>query len=306
MSRKEAVIRLALILLTISFLSAPICSLGQEDSQPKARLIRSRFGGGDVGHYTQEVALIFGDYKNDPDVLAAIRICSKDPMPLALNTAGASPFLMEHYLTDFYNYSRERILFLRSEDCLSSEPAPVITESWLVPKGAVLPSSIESVKSCQVSLESVPEETEKDEDINNASEYLAALRVFAEKLKSRPEAVGIAVGGYFVDTSTRVNARRYNRARAVMRQRLGEAQRFLEQAGLPHDRYFTRVHPWVTLCYPESCNPQPKFPKLRIIEIRKACEVKTTAASNNSFNRSANSAAFIARLECLMRFVAPG
>ena len=58
-----------------------------------------------------------------------------------------------------------------------------------------------------------------------------------------------------------------------MRQRLGEAQRFFVKAGLPQNRYFTRVHPWVTLCYPESCNPQPKYPQLRIIELRKGCAV---------------------------------
>lgn len=128
--------RLTLVLLTVVLVSLPAYLLGQENSQPKARLIRSRFSGGDVSHYTQEVALIFGDHKDDPNVLAAIRICSKDPLPLALNTAGANPFLIESYLTDFYDYSRERIIFLRSEDCLGSESAPAITESWLVPKGA--------------------------------------------------------------------------------------------------------------------------------------------------------------------------
>jgi len=43
--------RLTLILLIVVLVS-PMCLLGQEGSQAQAWLIRSRFGGGDVGHYT--------------------------------------------------------------------------------------------------------------------------------------------------------------------------------------------------------------------------------------------------------------
>lgn len=264
--------RLISALLSIIF-STLVFSLGQENTQPSAWLIRSRFGGGDVPHYTQEVALIFGDHRDDPGVRAAIRICSRDPLPLALNTAAASPFLMERYLTEFYGYSRARILFLRAEDCLGSQPAPAITESWLVPRGAELPASVELVSSCQISLEFVPQDTQRDEAINNAREYRTALQEFAEKLKSRPGAVGIVLAGYYVEAGDRLTWPQYRRPRSLMGQRVREARNVLTRLGLPQDRYFTRVHPWVTNCG-RGCDfsEQPRYPQLRIIEIKRSCE----------------------------------
>jgi len=64
-------------------------------------------------------------------------------MPLALSIAAMNPFIVARALNQGYNFSLERILFLRSEDCLGSDPAVAATELWAVPKGAALPPFVE-------------------------------------------------------------------------------------------------------------------------------------------------------------------
>ena len=90
-----------------------------------------------------------------PDDVAVVRVCSREPMPLALSIAAMNPFTVARALNQGYNFALERILFLRSEDCLGPDSAVAATELWAVPKGAALPTFVESIKSNQAHLETV-------------------------------------------------------------------------------------------------------------------------------------------------------
>jgi hypothetical protein len=83
----------------------------------------------------------------------AVRVCSKEPMALALSIAAMNPFKVAKWMNDVYNYNSERVVFLRSEDCLGSNPTVAATELWAIPKGAALPASAESIISSQAHLQ---------------------------------------------------------------------------------------------------------------------------------------------------------
>jgi hypothetical protein len=85
---------------------------------------------------------------------------------------------------------RRNISLLRSEGCLSHNPAIAVTEFWAIPKGATPPPSVESIRSSQAQLEVVRTE----DTIKSAKGYRAALQQLAAKLRAKPEAAGVIVG----------------------------------------------------------------------------------------------------------------
>src|SRR6266403_2160445 len=128
--------------------------VAQETVKPKAKLVRAAFTGGDFLHVIEEAAIDIKQYAGESEDSAAVRVCTKEPLPVALTTATANPFIMIEYL-EHYGFSRERILFLRAEDCLGKNPTIAVTEFWAVPKGATLPPSVQSIKSSQARFEVV-------------------------------------------------------------------------------------------------------------------------------------------------------
>jgi hypothetical protein len=74
-----------------------------------------------------------------------VRVCSKEPMPFALATAGADPFHIAEKIAGGPDYSPEQVIFLRSEDCLSKYPSTTATEIWAIPEGASLPPHVEAL-----------------------------------------------------------------------------------------------------------------------------------------------------------------
>jgi hypothetical protein len=72
-------------------------------------------------------------------------------MLFALATAGADPFLISHGLVNAYAYLPERVMFLRSDDCVTSgKQSEPVTEIWALADGASLPSYVEVLQSDQV------------------------------------------------------------------------------------------------------------------------------------------------------------
>jgi hypothetical protein len=245
--KKAIVVLLGLLLCSGTLLS------GQENKQPKAKLVRTPFAGGDVMHVIQEAALDLKEYANGSGDMVAIRLCSKEPMPVALSTAAASPFIMLEYL-DHYGFSRERILLLRSEDCLGDNPAIAVTEFWAIPKGAGRPQSVESIKSNQARLEVVRTE----DTIKSAKGYRVSLRQLIAKLRVKPEAVGVVVGSYNENPSP------------TLKKNLHVARRVLEQSRLSGGRYFVRLTPPSGMRSDDPSEPEPKYPSLFVVEVAKA------------------------------------
>jgi hypothetical protein len=240
------------LMIALIFSSGVLLSQGQESLQSGARLVhRYERRCGDSCLQELAIALGGGGAKKASNTVA-IRFCSKESLPLALSTAAASPEYLISILTDSYGYTPERILFLRSEDCLAPEPSVTATEFWAIPQSATLPTSIESVKSSQVRVDSLGMEGL----IGNVRSYKAALRKLPDKLRAKPEAVGIVLGYYYKQPSR------------VMKRRIREVQRTLKENGLSEDRYSVRLAPW-TGEYGDD-DPEPKYPSLFVVEVAKA------------------------------------
>lgn len=238
-----------LALMIALILSSGISPTGQESIQSGARLVH-RYERRCGYSCLQELAIALGGggaKKSSSTV--AIRFCSKESLPLALSTAAASPAYLISILTDSYGYTPERILFLRSEGCLGPASAVTATEFWEIPQGAALPTSVETVRSSQVRVDSLGMEGL----IGNARNYKAALQKLPDRLRANPDAVGIVLGYYYKQPSR------------VMKRRLREVQRTLEKNGLSEDRYSVRLARW-TGEYGDD-DPEPKYPRLFVVEV---------------------------------------
>lgn len=89
--------------------------------------------------------------RSDDRSLVAIRLCSKNSLAVALATAAADPFLIADRLNAF-GYPPGRIMFLRSEDCLSQNQSNPATEIWTISEKAALPGNVEAFTSSHVKL----------------------------------------------------------------------------------------------------------------------------------------------------------
>jgi hypothetical protein len=223
--------------------------MNQEKHPPEARLVRT-FYKGDFLHANNEAALDLKAWAGGPDDRVAVRICSKEPMPLALAVASGRPFLLVSNLVN-HGYSQERIMFLRSDSCLHNDPAIAATEFWAIPKGASLPSSTESIKSSQVKAESL---MNKESEKNNKT-YMIALQNLVAVLSTTPEASGIVVGYYNKSPSPKLT------------RKLRKAQSFLKNSKIPSDRYFVRTLPWTGSSDPGDL--EPDVPDVIVVRVRK-------------------------------------
>ncbi|MDQ2973925.1 MAG: hypothetical protein M3R69_00780 [Acidobacteriota bacterium] len=200
----------------------------------------------------QELAIDLGGvYGKSPSDTVAVRFCSKEPLPLALFISAADYAYVSTILQGSYGYTPERVLFLRSEDCIGSDKAVAATEFWVIPTGAALPTSVESIRSSQARIDPLG----MDGLIGSARTYKTALQKLPTKLRANPEAVGVVVGYYYKQPSL------------VMKRRLREMQKMLERSGLSRERYFVRLAP-STGEYGDN-DPEPKYPSVFVVEVAK-------------------------------------
>lgn len=245
--RAVSSVTLLLILAALAF--------GQNGAQPKAELIH-RYERGCGYSCNQELAIdLGGGAGTDPNDIVAIRFCSNEPLPKALAFAASPPEYVISILTDIYKYGPERILLLRSSDCLSTGAAVAATEYWVIHKGGELPSYVESVKSCQVDFGSLGRRGA------NARDYRAELRRLPQSLKANPDRFGVVLGYYL------------KRPSRSLKQRLNETQRFLERSGLSRNRYMVSLKPWTGEYEVDPPEPEPKYPDIAIIEVSEECKM---------------------------------
>jgi hypothetical protein len=213
------------------------------------------FVGGDATHAIQEAALDLKEYASGANDTIAIRVCSKEPMPVALSTATASPFIILEYL-EHYGFSRDRILFLRSEECLMTNPSVALTEFWALPQGAAPPPSVETIRSSGVRFEVV----RTGDTIKNARSYHAALKVFVAKLCAKSDVAGVVVGSYYKHPSR------------TLEKNLLVAKMMLERSGVPADQFYIRTSP--NSGVHEHNESEPNYPNLFIIEMARDSPLK--------------------------------
>ena len=262
------------VLLLLLLRSSP--SVGQEI--PKATLIErcdpycQRFHGD-----MMETALTLRLLKS-PAELAVLRVCSKQPMPLALATAAMRPREYADWIITRLGYSPEHVLFLRSEDCLASNPEVTVAELWAIPKDAVLPTHVESITSCQFRIKSLGTRARDTYEYEGAVNYMAALRRLIIELRDKPDAAAV-IWGYYLERPT-----------SLMRRRINKSQGLIQQSSLSKNRYQVRFEQWsgeVTV-YPKP-DPEPVYPTVYFAEVRKGCveeRVSLGAQSNKRLERT--------------------
>jgi len=241
--------------IVLFLLLVPACgAFAQSDSEHVARLFKRYDPGAAYNRVTEDVLTLSLSVSAKERLRIAVRVCSKEPLPFALATAGADPFHMAELLTGGYGYTAERVIFLRSEDCLSArEPSRPATEIWTIPEGASLPSHVEALKSNQTRLVSLGKRPAN----RGVRDYRTALQKLLQDLRANPNSFGV-VFGYFLE-----------RPSPVLQRRLREVKRILEQSGLPSDRYLVRPMGWpdeVSTYPPDS---EPQYPSVFVVEVVK-------------------------------------
>lgn len=217
----------------------------------EAKLIH-RYEAGCGYSCAQELAIdVGGIYGKNPDDRVAVRFCSKETFPVALSTSAAAYKYAISILKDSYGYTSDRVLFLRSEDCLGPNSAVATTEFWVVPRGAALPPSNELAKYSQVEIASLGTQGL----INSKYVYNQALKTTPFKMRARPNAVAVVVGYY------------YHTPSQLMKKRLRVVGQTLQRAGIPRQRYFVRLSPWNGEHSLDLHESEPKYPSFFIIEI---------------------------------------
>lgn len=252
-------------------LAAPL--LAQSDSQPKAVPSRRLVTRGEMYHPLSEIYIDLEASAGKPGDMAAMRICSKEPLPVAMYVAVVNPVAIGWRLVEGVNGTRsfppDSVMILRSPDCQVTDPPYVPVEFWGVPKGAPLPPSVESAKLCQINVEGAG----PDEPVKSLRAFRAALRGILAKVNENSEAVVIVKGEYNL------------RPTASMRRALREAKRFFARSRLPGDRYFVRLKP-SAFYDPEYPEPEARYPDVFAVQITKECGVESPYRKSASINRA--------------------
>lgn len=257
----EKLMRLKFLILCLLcsalFLSATSV-LGQSDAE-KAALRLERYELGASYNEITEAAFRFTGLSSKERATVAIRVCSKEPISLALAMAAADPFQIADKFVNGYAYRPDQVMFLRSVDCLSPKDSSVsATELWAIPQGALLPPYIEAFESNQINRISLGKEPSN----RGVRDYKAALHKLIENLQANPANTGV-IFGYFLE-----------RPSPILQQRVRGIAKLLEQSGLPRNHYLVRLAPWpdeVSTYPPDS---EPTYPSVFIIEAAKDCKRK--------------------------------
>jgi hypothetical protein len=248
------------IVLTIIFLSLMATALAQGISQPKAIPSRRLTVWGEMSHLLSEIYLDLEASAGKPGDMAAMRICTKDPLPVALFTAVVSPLGIGEDLASGVNsriaYSAERVMILRSPDCPVTHPLYVPVEFWGIPQGAALPPAVESVKLCQIR---VSGSSWIDVTTRTVQKFRAALREILAEWREDSSGIIVVYGDYDV------------RPGSSMRSAIREAKAFFRRNGLPRNKYFARLKP-SSFYEQDNPRPEPKFPNLVRVRVAKDCE----------------------------------
>ena len=236
------------ILLFGLLVCIPTLSIGQENKQPRAKLVREAFIAGDSSHAIEEAALDLKEHASGKQDRVAVRVCTNERLPVALSIASASPFIMLEYL-EHYGFSRERVLLMRSGDCLVKNSKIAVTEFWAIPDGASPPHSVESIRSSQASLQVV----RTSDTVKTANEYRVALQEVIAKLRSNSNAKAVVVGYYLIKPSR------------ALRRNLDEAKKVIGQYPRAADRLYVLAAPSSGMR--ESNEPETTYPNLFVIHI---------------------------------------
>ena len=240
--------------LSISFVVFLVLSMGgpllaAHPASAQSKLFK-RYESASYNRIIEDVLTLTIAVKPEERSTVAVRVCSKEPLPWALVTAGADPFHIAELLTGGYGYSSAHVVFLRSEDCLSKRNWGSATEIWTLPEGASLPPHVEKLVYSQAERSEFGERT-TDQGLG-VREYQKVIHNLINDLQKNPTSRGLVIGYYLKRPST------------VLQRRLTEIRRTLTRSGLPPDRYLVRTLPWNG--EGSDSDPEPRYPTIFIIK----------------------------------------
>ncbi len=253
----SSILKTVLLVLTL-----PATLALSQTAAPEATLVERCEGGCSGYSHVMETTLTLARYTEPLAETVALRVCSRRSMPLALATAAMNPHAYAGWMIDVYNFSPQSVVFLRSEDCLGSNPDVAVAELWSVPRGARLPPHVEAIVSCRLHTSFLGTKPRRTEELpfEGAVNYRVALRQLIAELRAKPNAVGV-VYGYVLE-----------RPSSVIRRRIAEAQRILEQSGLPSNRYLVRLRYWDGEYGIDPPDPKPLYPSVYLVEVSESCD----------------------------------
>jgi hypothetical protein len=240
--------------LGIAWLSGLISALpavGQTDHLAKPSLEARYESGASYYQLTEDAFRIAGLKSSNRDVIA-VRICSSEPLLLAMAKGLPTPFIIADAFVNRYAYVPEKVYFIRSDDCPSSKSssAPAV-EVWAVPKGAALPPRVETLTFNQIKV--VP--LGKIPANRGVRDYRAAVRKLVKDLKENPKSFGVVVGYYL------------ERPSGMLRRRLKDADALLKHSGLPPNRYMVRQQAWADEVSTYPPDTEPRYPNVFLVEM---------------------------------------
>lgn len=181
--------------------------------------------------------------------IVAVRVCSKQSLPLGLVTTSIDVFHVAELLTSGYAYTPDRVVFLRSADCLAKEAAQNATEVWALSQASPLPAHAEKLLYSEAQRVALGK---KEELRGGDRDYRSALDELIRALKLDSSARGVVLGFY------------RQKPGAAMKRRLKEVERILRLSGLPRDQYLVTLRPWNDESW--EGDTEPRYPAVYIIK----------------------------------------
>ena len=200
-----------------------------------------------------EDLLILKDLKEKEREVIAVRICSSSNLLLSLNSATINPVRLVELLKILAGTQPPQIIFLRSEDCMTSPPTNLYaTEIWALEKGAEFPSNVESLDYSRIKIRSFGFDPVNCSKID----YKVAAKELVKNMIEDKNSYGIIVAYYL------------KKPKENLRKRVKAAERILSKNGLSKSRYILTFQSWHdgdSVC----ANEEPSQPMILFVSATK-------------------------------------
>lgn len=253
--------RMFLLVLVLTLLWSSSEANGQKPADASQARLLSSIGneGGDLLNMLYKMGLEVQAAKFDPkEDTFAIRVCSNDPLPLALPTAAGAPFLTTIKLEKL-GVPKSRIYYLRQNTkCAIPANGFALTEYWLVPKGAELPEYVEARSAANLlgqqfthwgGVEKGDRSEVGETELLTPQSYAAILEKIVALLKENKNAIAVIQVRYYKRSSP-----------SDLDKTLAETQNYLRNNGISPYRVHTKRIYWG----PSPSAPE-KYPNLFVV-----------------------------------------
>jgi hypothetical protein len=247
--------------LTLLTLLAFTCNAQEIDPSDAVLVDRCEGGTGGCSGYDamMEHTLNYGQFRDRPETVAVIRVCSKEPTPIALSIAATDVEAAADWLETIYAFTPERIRFIRSEDCQISRHGTATTELWAVVPGARMPSAVEVLKPYQYRRQIIGSGiVVKKKNYEGDKNYRQSVKKLVKLLREHREETGLVIGYYF------------EKPRKSLKRRMKEVELLMQSSGLAKERYTVRLLSWNRGYELPVGDSEPRFPVISSAAVVKA------------------------------------